>query len=126
MTQSQSIRFFCFSLTSLALRYVATVGVHTMACGMSTVNELWMVLMDSDDDSDVEDLILLPELEKRSRLHAARAERRARHRKWIDFESLTSEQCKSWFRFEKEYIPGNSLCALLVLHPCNLRCGWLL
>ena len=95
-----------FSLTSLALGYVATVGVHAMASGTSTMDELWMALLDSDDDSDVEDLILLPELEKRSRECAARAERRARHGKRMDFESLTPEQCKSWFRFEKVYIPG--------------------
>ena len=87
------------------LSYVATVGVHAMAYGMSTVDELWMALLDSDDDSDVEDLILLPELEKRSKERAARAERCTRHGKRVDFESLTSEQCKSWFRFEKECIP---------------------
>ena len=101
MTQSQLIRF-CFSLTSLALDYEVTVGVHAMAYGTRTVDELWMALL----DSEMEDLIRLPELEKWSRERAVRAERHTRHGKRMDFESLTLEQCKSWFRFEKEYIPG--------------------
>ena len=81
------------------------VGVHAMASGTSMVDELWMALLDSDNDSDVEDLIVLPELKKRLREHAARAERRARHGKQRDFKSLKSEQCKSWFRFEM-HTPG--------------------
>lgn len=64
-----------------------------------------MTVFNSDEDSDVEDLFLLPDLEKRSREHAAQAERCARHGKRMDFESLMLDQCRTWFQFEKMYIP---------------------
>ena len=72
----------------------------------NTKDVLPLAILDSDEDSDFEDLFLLPELARRSELHAEQAERRARHGKRLDLDSLPSDQCKSWFRFEKNDIPG--------------------
>ena len=71
-----------------------------------TKDMLSLDILFSDEDSDFEDLFLLPELGKRLDKHAEQAERRARHGKRLDIATLPPDQCKSLFRFEKCDIPG--------------------
>ena len=56
-----------------------------------------LAILESDEDSDLEDLFLLPELGRRSEKHAEQVERQARHGKRLDIATLPPDQCKSLF-----------------------------
>ena len=58
---------------------------------------LSLAILESDEDSDLEDLFFLPELGRCSEKHAQKVERRARHGKRLDIATLPPDQCKSLF-----------------------------
>lgn len=68
--------------------------------------EMLLAILDSDDDSDVEELVFLSVLERKVEKKELEALRREKHNTRLNFEKLTNDQCKSLFRFEKANTPG--------------------
>ena len=62
------------------------------------------IFVDSDGDSDLEDMFLLSELERQAEKHHLEDIRRERHHVRLNLDTLTPDQCKTLFRFEKDDI----------------------
>ena len=78
---------------------------------MTEDKEMLLSFLDSDDDSDIEELVFLSLLERKVEKKELEGLRLEKHGTRLNFEKLANDQCKSLFRFEKADIPG--LCAAL-------------
>ena len=79
-------------------------ALATMARGFDPEDLLLMAILDSEEESDWEEMYVAVEMERLEERRADQAARREGHGTRLDLEKLTASQCKEMFRFAKEDI----------------------
>lgn len=93
------VRFKFYRFFVLATR----IYVSTNKMAEAIDNEVvWAEILESDDDSDGEDIFIASEIERLADKREEEVKRRNKHCTRLNLETISTEDCKKLFRFDKE------------------------